>query len=83
MDAIERAIKTGAQVLLGVITGLAAFSDVDWAAVGLSTAVAVAGSLLTSIISAQVGSPNNASLVLEDNPPQPVPEEPDAAKGVG
>ena len=63
LDALERAIKTGAQVLLGVISGLTAIDELDWAAVGITVGVAVAASLLTSIISSQVGSPSDASLV--------------------
>lgn len=67
-DAAERAIKTGAQVLLGAIVGLNAVDEFDWAAVGITTGVAVAASLLTSIVSSRVGSPADASLVNQPEP---------------
>ena len=63
LDALERAIKTGAQVLIGSFTGLTAVDELDWTAVGITTGVAVVLSLLTSIVSSQVGSPSDASLV--------------------
>lgn len=63
LDALERAIKTGAQVLLGAIAGTATIGTLDWQVVGITTGVAVATSLLTSIVSSRVGSPSDASLV--------------------
>lgn len=63
LDALERAIKTGAQTLLGVFGGLTAIDELDWTAVGIAVASAVVLSILTSIVSSQVGSNQDASLV--------------------
>ena len=63
LDALERAIRTGAQVLLGSVTGTALITELDWQVVGISTGVAVAASLLMSIVASQKGTPETASLV--------------------
>lgn len=63
VDALERAVRTGAQVLLGAITGTAAVSELDWAVVGITTGVAVLASLLMSLAGSRVGAPTTASLV--------------------
>lgn len=44
-----RAMKTAAQVALGAIGAAALVTDVDWAAVGLTVALSVITSILTSI----------------------------------
>ena len=62
-DALERAIKTAAQTLIGVFGGLTALDQLDWAAVGIAVGTATVLSLLTSIVSSQVGSNQDASLV--------------------
>ena len=53
----ERAIKTTAQVLLGLLTAdhLIGILDVEWTQVGSVAALAALLSVLTSIASAQVG----------------------------
>ena len=45
-----RAIRTGAQVLLGFITVGTALSDIDWLTALSVTAVAMIASCLTSIV---------------------------------
>lgn len=52
-DTAERAIKTAAQTLLGVLTtGAVGLLDVDWANAASITALATLISILTSIASA-------------------------------
>lgn len=61
-DALERALKTAAQVVLGFGIADVAIFDVDW---GNALAVAATGavlSLLTSFVSAPVGDKGTASL---------------------
>lgn len=63
IDAIERAIATGAQVLLGFLVG-STVATVDWKQAGVVAGSAVVASLLKSIVAGvtSIGDPN-ASLV--------------------
>lgn len=47
--ALVRAVKTAAQVALGMITVGAAISDINWAQVGSVAVVAAVYSLITSL----------------------------------
>ena len=47
--AIVRAVKTAAQTALAAIGSSALLTEVDWSVVGLTVALAVVASLLTSI----------------------------------
>ena len=78
-DAAERAIKTAVQVATPMVAA-ASLDKVDWATAGLTVASAVLLSLFSSILSSQVGKPEDASLV---NQPQPVPPTTLAGGGVG
>jgi hypothetical protein len=63
-DAAERAVKTFAQVLVGILTVDGAdLANVNWKASLVAAGTASAVSLLTSVASAQVGSDESASLV--------------------
>ena len=65
-QALERAVKTGAQAALAFfIVGTTVFSDVDWAAVAGGTAIAMIASVLTSLASAPFGPEDSPSLVGE------------------
>lgn len=66
LDAAERAIKTFAQAVAAALLAGQLITDIDWkAALGLAL-TATAASIVTSIASAGVGSPDSASLVVED-----------------
>ena len=59
--ALERLIKTGAQVSIATIGTTALFHEVDWVIVGSSTLLAMVLSVLTSIASgANDGQPSLA-----------------------
>lgn len=65
--AIERALKTTAQVVLslGVLnSGAVGILDIDWAQIGSVAALAAVVSLLTSVASAGIG-PHGPSLADE------------------
>jgi hypothetical protein len=62
-DTTERALKTGAQSLAGALAGYTIGQD--WKAALVGAAVTTAGSLLTSLASAPVGTKGTASLVSE------------------
>jgi hypothetical protein len=63
-DAIERAVKTAAQVLLGLIAGFnLADASADWKDYLLGVGVAVGASVLTSILSSLTGDSSSASVV--------------------
>lgn len=47
--AVVRAVKTAAQTALAAIGSSALLTEVDWSVVGLTVALAVVASLLTSI----------------------------------
>ena len=62
-DASERAIKTGAQFLLGYI-GTAGITDKingDWQGALIAVGIGVGLSVLTSLLSSLVGSSSSAS----------------------
>lgn len=64
-DAVERAVKTGAQALVALFVTGATILTINWA-----DALAVAGtmmlaSLLTSIVSSGIGNPATASLLQQ------------------
>ena len=62
-DMLERAIKTFAQTLLATLAIATTLQDVDWLT-SLSTAVLAALiSVLTSIVSGNIGDTETASLV--------------------
>lgn len=72
-QAIERAIKTAAQFLVGVL-GAAQFDilTADWKTIGLALATGVVLSVLTSISSLGVGESDSPSLVaIASAPPEP------------
>lgn len=63
-DALERAVKTFAQTAAALLTGDGlGITDVSWGGVASVAGMAAAVSILTSIASAPVGTPGNASLV--------------------
>jgi hypothetical protein len=63
-DAAERAVKTFAQVLVGILTVDGAdLANVNWKASLVAAGTASAVSLLTSVASAKVGDDESASLV--------------------
>lgn len=67
-DTAERAVKTAAQSLAGALAGYA-IGD-DWKAAVIGAVVTTASSVLTSIASAPFGTPDSASLVSADVPPE-------------
>ncbi|NUU21591.1 MAG: Holin [Streptomycetaceae bacterium] len=69
-QALERAIKTAAQVALGTL-GVAGLGilDVDWRGVGSVVALSVVASFLTSIVTSEVGEKDSPSAVRL--PPSP------------
>lgn len=65
-ETAERAVKTGAQAALAFfVVGQTLFTEIDWAAVGGGTAIAVIASVLTSLASAPFGPEDSPSLVGE------------------
>ena len=69
LDALERAIKTAAQTVLGLIgTNVADVTSLDWHEVGIATAFTTGLSILTSIVSSGIGEHGTAS-VLDPAPP--------------
>lgn len=63
-DALERAIRTAAQTLLGVYgAGATGVLDVDWKAALSAAGLAALLSLLTSIVASGVGAKGTAGLV--------------------
>ena len=63
-QATERAVKTFAQALIAVLTvdGIGVL-DVDWQAAGSVAALAAIVSVLTSIVTSQIGEPGDPSIV--------------------
>lgn len=57
LAVLERAIKTAAQSALATIGTTALLQDLDWTIVAGATALATLASVLTSIASAEVGTP--------------------------
>ncbi|WP_027500802.1 holin [Rhodococcus sp. UNC363MFTsu5.1] len=62
-DASERAMKTGAQVLLALLTVGTTVLDLDWGSALSVSGTAAMVSILTSIVSAGFGDPNSPSLL--------------------
>ena len=63
-DALERAIRTAAQALIGVLTADATgLLDVDPVAAASAAGLAAVLSLLTSIVGVGVGAPGTAGLL--------------------
>jgi phage shock protein PspC (stress-responsive transcriptional regulator) len=62
-DAAERAVKTAAQTLLGVIAGLQVTTGMDWQTVLVSAGIATGLSVLTSLLSSLSGTSASASAV--------------------
>ena len=69
LDAAERAIKTAAQTVLGLIgSNVVDVTSLDWQEIGIATAFTTGLSVLTSIVSSGIGEPGTASLL---NPAPP------------
>ena len=65
--AIERALRTLAQVLLSmIVVGETGFLDVDWLQALSVAGLAAVASLLMSIVATGVGDKDTASFVRED-----------------
>jgi uncharacterized membrane protein YfbV (UPF0208 family) len=64
-DLIERAVKTGVQVLLGFFLPSVTVFSVDWDKALAVTGTAVLVSVLTSLISFKLSDNGTASLVPE------------------
>lgn len=62
-DMLERAIKTFAQTLLASLMTASVLTDVDWGFAMSAAVLAALISCLTSIVSAEFGSSDSASLV--------------------
>ena len=72
LDALERAVKTAAQTVLGAVgVNAADVTSLDWKEIGILTGVTAGLSVLTSIVSTSVGEPGTAS-VLNPAPPDTV-----------
>jgi hypothetical protein len=63
-DALERAVKTFAQALVGVFVGNVTVANVGWAASLAVAGTAALVSVLTSVASTQVGSDPDSASVL-------------------
>jgi hypothetical protein len=69
LDAFERAIKTAAQTVLGLIgVNVTDVTSLDWKEIAVATAFTTGLSILTSIVSSGIGEPGTAS-VLNPAPP--------------
>jgi hypothetical protein len=69
LDTAERAIKTAAQTVLGLVgTNVVDVTSLDWQEVGIAAAFTTGLSVLTSIVSSGIGEPGTASLL---NPAPP------------
>lgn len=69
LDALERAIKTAAQAILGLIgSNVVEVTSLDWKEIGIATGFTTGLSVLTSIVSSGIGEPGTAS-VLNPAPP--------------
>jgi len=62
-DAVERAVKTAAQVAVGLVTALNVTTGFDWQTFLVGLGIATGLSFVTSILSSLAGSPNSASVV--------------------
>lgn len=63
LDALERAIKTAAQTIVGLLVAGATILTIDWAQAAAVTGTAMLASVLTSLISTGVGDHESPSLV--------------------
>jgi r1t holin len=64
VDALERALRTAAQALIGVFAaGATGVLDVDWRAAGSAAGLAALVSLLTSVVASGVGIKGTAGLL--------------------
>jgi hypothetical protein len=61
--AVERAVKTAAQTLLGVIAGLQVTTGLDWSTVLISAGIATGLSVVTSLLSSLSGDSSSPSAV--------------------
>jgi hypothetical protein len=69
LDALERAIKTAAQTVLGLIgVNVTDVTSLDWKEIAVAAAFTTGLSILTSIVSSGIGEPGTAS-VLNPAPP--------------
>lgn len=70
LDALERAIKTGAQVVaVAWPTTAAVLADgANWKVIGITAIGAMGLSFLTSIAGSQIGNPESASVLPTDQP---------------
>lgn len=70
LDLTERAVKTFAQALLGVlgVQGTSSVLDVDWRTALGGAALATAISVLTSLLSLRLGVSGTASLTTTVEP---------------
>lgn len=76
LDALERAIKTAAQTVLGLIgSNVVDVTSLDWHEIGIATAFTTGFSVLTSIVSSGIGEPGTASL-LNPAPPDTLHDAP-------
>jgi Putative lactococcus lactis phage r1t holin len=64
-DAVERAVKTAAQVAGGLLVGLQVTTGFDWQTFLVGLGVATGLSFVTSLLSSLSGSPDSASLVKD------------------
>lgn len=63
-DAFERALRTAAQALIGILgAGATGLLDVDYVAAGSAAGLAALLSLLTSVVASGVGTKGTAGLV--------------------
>jgi hypothetical protein len=62
-DAFERAIKTAAQVAVGLLVGLNATTGFDWETFLIGLGISVGLSFVTSLLSSLAGSSDSASAV--------------------
>jgi hypothetical protein len=68
LDALERAVRTFAQALLGALTaGLIVTDAAQWRAALIASAVAAFASLLTSVVASGVGEKGTPSLLPEES----------------
>ena len=65
-----RAVRTAAQVALGMITVGAAISDIDWAKVASVSAVSAVYSILTSIVSKPPEIQSQGKFLIDDSNPE-------------
>jgi len=60
-DALERAVKTGAQTLAALLVAGTTILSLNWVDALAVTGTAVLASVLTSIVSTGIGSPTSAA----------------------